>query len=91
MEDLKNSGGYEEVPDLILLLHRDKYYDPELYEDHIELNIVKQRKGGKEARIVYEFEGEFCRIGEYQKTEVGGQFFVDKKDDETKDVEDSDE
>lgn len=45
LNSLKNSGKWEEFADLILLLFRAKYYDPELEDDILEINIGKQRMG----------------------------------------------
>jgi len=45
MSDLRESGSIEQDADVIILLHRDKYYDPEKDDDTAELIIAKQRNG----------------------------------------------
>ena len=45
MHNLKGSGSFEEVARLILLLHREKYYNSKVVEDVIEFNIAKQNNG----------------------------------------------
>jgi replicative DNA helicase len=64
MEDLKNSGAYEEVADLIAGLYRDSYYDESLEEDILEIELMKQRRGGRLKTHYYKFEPEYGRIGD---------------------------
>lgn len=52
--DIKNANAYAEEADLVLLLHRNKYYMKDLDEDILEINIAKQRDG--ESDIVTYFE-----------------------------------
>lgn len=64
LDELKNSGGYEEVADLILMLHRSKYYDPESAdEDVLEVKIGKQRRGPQNLTAGFLFEPNICRVG----------------------------
>jgi len=43
--DIKNANAYAEEPDIVLLLHRNSYYLPDLDDDILEINIAKQREG----------------------------------------------
>ena len=43
--DIKNANAYAEESDLTLLLHRNKYYLPELEDDILEVHVAKQRNG----------------------------------------------
>ena len=43
--DVKNSNAYAEEANIVLLLHRNKYYMPELDDDILEIEIAKQRDG----------------------------------------------
>lgn len=63
LEDLKNSGTYEEVADLVIALTRRKFYQKDLDEDILEMEILKQRRGANLARVCYEFEGGYGRVG----------------------------
>lgn len=65
LHELKHSGGYEEVADLVLLLHRDRYYDPDAEEDVLEVRIAKQRRGPQNITVAFEFQPEFCRVGKH--------------------------
>lgn len=67
LEQLKNSGAYEEIADLVIFMHRAKYYNPDLDEDVIEYIIGKQRRGEMNKSVFHNFEGNFGRIGSYRK------------------------
>ena len=45
MSDLRESGAIEQDADVIMLLHREDYYDPTKSPGTVELNIAKQRNG----------------------------------------------
>jgi replicative DNA helicase len=45
MSDLRESGSIEQDADLVLLLHREGYYDPEKNPRLTEVIIAKQRNG----------------------------------------------
>jgi replicative DNA helicase len=45
IHNLKGGGAYEEVARLILLLHREKYYNHKVVDDVIEFNVGKQNNG----------------------------------------------
>lgn len=63
LQELKHSGGYEEVSDLVIMLHRDKYYDPDAEEDVLEMIVAKQRRGPRNVTVGFEFHPEESRIG----------------------------
>ncbi len=67
MDDLKNSGGYEEVADLILGLTRRKFYQSDLDDDIMEIGVLKQRRGPRQGRVYYNFEGHVGLIGEERR------------------------
>lgn len=64
LEMLKNSGSYEEVADLILFLHREKYYNPNLEDDIMEIIIGKQRLGVRNKTYYHKFYPHIATIGE---------------------------
>ena len=45
MSDLKDSGSFDEVARLILLLYREKYYFPDSLSDEVEVIVAKQSNG----------------------------------------------
>ncbi len=45
MSDLRESGAIEQDADVIMLVHRDDYYDPEKNPGSVFINIAKQRNG----------------------------------------------
>jgi len=52
--DIKNANAYAEEADLVLLLHRNKYYLPELEDDILEVDIAKQRDGEANMKVYFE-------------------------------------
>lgn len=64
LEDLKNSGGYEEVADLVVALYRESYYRPNVDQDILEVGILKQRRGARQGWHFFKFEGAYGRIGD---------------------------
>ena len=64
LEDLKNSGGYEEVADLVVALYRESYYRPNVDQDVLEVGILKQRRGARQGWHFFKFEGAYGRIGD---------------------------
>ena len=45
MSDLKESGAYEEYADLIIGLYREGFYNEEIYDNEMDVIIIKQRDG----------------------------------------------
>lgn len=64
-EDLKHSGGYEEVADLILLLHRNAAIDVDWDENVLEICISKQKVGSRGRVLCYRYEPETWVIEEF--------------------------
>lgn len=62
-EDVKGSGGWEEVADQIITAHREKVYDPEAEEDLYEMGILKQRLGPFGQWMTFEYEAPYFYIG----------------------------
>lgn len=62
MSDLRDSGGIEQAADLIALLYRDDYYNPEsLDKGIVEVNFAKHRNGPT-GTIKLLFEKEYSRF-----------------------------
>ena len=70
LTDLKNSGAYEEVADLVLLIHREKVYKPFMGKDIIEVGIAKQKRGEDGLVMVAEFVPEVCRLEDDRIAEI---------------------
>jgi replicative DNA helicase len=67
MSDLRESGSIEQDADVIILMHREDYYDENHKEKNkVELNIAKQRNGPT-GKVTLTFRREFLRFENYQK------------------------
>jgi replicative DNA helicase len=63
LADLRESGAIEQDADLVLMLYRDDFYNPESSEEKglAEISIAKQRNGPV-GRFHLTFMGEFMRF-----------------------------
>lgn len=64
MSDLRESGSIEQDADVIMLLHREDYYDPTKNPGVVEVNIAKQRNGPT-GKIKLTFLREILRFEDY--------------------------
>lgn len=62
LTDLKNSGAWEEVADVVLLIHREKVYKPMLARDVIETNVAKQKLGKDMIVMLADYQPNICRL-----------------------------
>lgn len=67
LDKIKNSGAFAEEADLLLLLHRNKYYLPELDYDIVEFHIAKQRQGAMNETVYFSFEDTCTRMSSTNK------------------------
>jgi len=58
LEQLKDSGAYEEITDLVFLLFREGYYDEAVPDDIVEVIIAKQRQGVRNKKVVLDADWE---------------------------------
>ncbi len=65
MSDLRESGSIEQDADVIILLHREDYYDPTKRPGEVDLNIAKQRNGPT-GKVKLTFQREILRFENYQ-------------------------
>jgi len=72
-DQLKGSGAWEECADLILLLHREGYYDKSLTKQIMEIDIAKQKRGLSREVVPYSFRGEIVELGEFQENFIIGK------------------
>ncbi len=61
MSNLRESGFIDQDADVIILLHREDYYDPTKNPGEVELNIVKQ-KNGPTGKVTLTFQQKFLRF-----------------------------
>ncbi len=79
INEIKGSGGYQEMARLIFLLHYPKLYNEELVDNMLVVNIAKQSNGeaGVGVNIMYDFQPECFRLDERQEDEG---FFYGEED-----------
>ena len=66
--DIKNANAYAEEANLLLLLHRNKYYLPDLEDDILEIDIAKQRDGEANIKVYFEMFADRSTIMDTDKT-----------------------
>jgi replicative DNA helicase len=59
--DLRKSGFIEQDADVVILLHREDYYDPTKKSGEVDLSIVKQ-KTGPTGQITLKFQQKFLKF-----------------------------
>ena len=64
-EDVKGTGGWEEVADQLLVVHRERVYDPDLEDDTMEVGVLKQRVGPFGMWLQYEYDAPTFFVGRY--------------------------
>lgn len=62
MEDIAESGAFEQITDLILLLYRPGYYDDTIEDDELQVILEKQRIGVRNKTIQLFAEWECLRL-----------------------------
>lgn len=72
MADLRQSGSVEQDADLILMLYREEYYNPETVDRGIvEVNLVKHRNGPT-GMVKLLFEPQYTRFRNIARQTIGG-------------------
>ena len=66
MSDLRSSGAIEQDADLILMLYREEYYDPETAERGIAEIIIPKNRNGPTGSLKLLFEPEYTRFRNLQ-------------------------
>ncbi len=76
IHQILGSSSYQNRARLIFLLHRPKYYNREIAENVLEVNIAKQSEGdaGDGTTLLYDFKPEYFGLTE-QEPEVEGLYF----------------
>lgn len=66
MSDLRDSGSIEQDADVILLLHREDYYNPDTqWKGVAECNVAKQRNGPT-GMVALSFEHEYAQFSDFE-------------------------
>lgn len=60
--NLKGSGAYIEVPDFVFGLYRRAVYEQGIEDTELELYCLKQRLGAWPFKIIFDWEGKYCRV-----------------------------
>lgn len=66
LSDLRDCGSLEEDADLVLLLYREDYYDPDTENKHTELIVAKNRFGPTDVVNLF-FHKQFCKFVGFSK------------------------
>ncbi len=61
LSDLRESGAIEQDADIVMLLYRDKYYNPESEDDSTEVIIAKNRNGSTQTAKLT-FHGKYTKF-----------------------------
>lgn len=89
MEDLKDSGAFEEEADNLILLFREAFYAPQRKDDQMELIVAKQRNGPRNKLAVMAWypetmtlvdKGESWSLEEYLTSKKAKKTGGDKED-----------
>ena len=70
LSDLRESGAIEQDADLILLLHRDEYYNPDSSYKGVAECIIGKQRNGPTGIVPLAFASENARFGNY----AGGRY-----------------
>ena len=70
MADLRESGSIEQDADMVILLHRDDYFNKESEKAGEAEIIVAKHRAGPTADITVAFQGHYSRF-----KDMGGQNF----------------
>jgi replicative DNA helicase len=62
MSDLRSSGEIEQDADIIVMVYRDEYYNPESEDKGLAEFIVAKNRMGQTGFVKCEFYGEYSRF-----------------------------
>jgi replicative DNA helicase len=62
MSDLRESGGIEEAADIIGMMYREGYYNPDFGMPNVVECMLEKHRNGERAQCLWHFSGEFSRM-----------------------------
>jgi replicative DNA helicase len=62
LSDLRESGSIEQDSDLVIMLYRDEYYNPDTPDRGIAEAIIVKHRNGPVGTVKLIFQGEFTRF-----------------------------
>ena len=62
MSDLRSSGEIEQDADIIIMVYRDEYYDPDSEDKGLAELIVSKNRMGQIGFVKCEFEGQYSKF-----------------------------
>ena len=65
LSDLRDAGQIEQDADGIVMLYREKYYDPETEMGDVAEMIIAKQRGGRTGVVPVEFRGETIEFVDY--------------------------
>lgn len=68
LADLRESGRIEENADVVMMLYRERYYEPHTPQDEVEVILRKNRDGEAQATAHLRFEEAFARFSDCSPT-----------------------
>ena len=69
MADLRESGAIEQDADVILMLYRDEYYNPESAEKGVAEVIISKQRNGPTGLVRLHFDGSRCKFSSTRGSE----------------------
>jgi replicative DNA helicase len=62
LSDLRESGDIEQDADVVVLVHREDYYDPEQRPGEVDLIVAKNRQGSRDLDVTASFQKGYQRF-----------------------------
>ena len=67
LSDLRDSGAIEQDADVIMVLHREEYYDPNTEDKNIAEVIVAKQRNGPLGTVKLAWLGQYTRFASLQQ------------------------